>query len=360
MVDRKKILTVIGARPQFIKAAPVSMALKKSGRFREVLVHTGQHYDRNMSGVFFKEMGIPHPDYNLEAGSGTHAEQTGNIMQRLEPLLIKEKPAMVLIYGDTNSTLAAALTAAKLHIPVVHVEAGLRSFNMEMPEEINRIVADRLSSLLFAPTRTAVENLKREGIRCNVFKTGDVMYDAARIFSEKARKTSRVLENLRLKPGAYRLATVHRAENTDDKTRLRNILKALSVLGREMPLVFPVHPRTRKMIDRFGLAQHTQGLVLIEPAGFLDMVSLEAGAALILTDSGGVQKEAYFHRVPCVTLRNETEWVETVASGWNVLADVRDPGKILAVATAKRKNRLIHEYGNGKTAEFIVGKLCAA
>ena len=355
----KKILTVIGARPQFIKAAPVSKALREHGGFAEILVHTGQHYDANMSQVFFDELEIPAPHHNLDVGSGSHGEQTGEMLKRLEPLMVLEKPDVVLIYGDTNSTLAGALAAAKLHVPVAHVEAGLRSFNRNMPEEINRIVADHLSTLLFCPTKTAIANLNKEGIAKNVFATGDVMYDVALMFSQKAKRNSTILSTLHLKPGEFALVTVHRAENTDDKDRLTNIFTALDTLTDDCAVVFPLHPRTKKMINSFGLDRLLKKVNMIEPAGFLDMIRLESSASLIITDSGGVQKEAYFHRVPCVTLRDETEWVETVEAGWN-----RIPGDMTKESILKTvrkmtlpgvKRKTIKEYGDGKAAVKIVG-----
>lgn len=357
----KKILTVIGARPQFIKAAPVSKALREHGGFKEILVHTGQHYDANMSQVFFDELEITLPHHNLEVGSGGHGEQTGEMLKRLEPLLVSEKPDVVLIYGDTNSTLAGALAASKLHVPVAHVEAGLRSFNRNMPEELNRIVADHLSTLLFCPTKTAIANLKKEGLAKNVFKTGDVMYDVAIMFSEKAKRNSTILSALRLKPGEFILVTIHRPENTDDKTRLTSIFTVLDALTNDCAIVFPMHPRTKKMAESFGLAHLLSKVKVIEPTGFLDMIRLESNASLIITDSGGVQKEAYFHRVPCVTLRDETEWVETVEAGWNRMPGEMTKGSILgtvremALPGAKRKT--IREYGDGKAAEKIAGTI---
>ena len=354
----KKILTVIGARPQFIKAAPVSKTLKEHGGFKELLVHTGQHYDANMSQVFFDELEMPAPRHNLNVGSGGHGEQTGEMLKRLEPLMVSERPDLVLVYGDTNSTLAGALAAAKLHVPVAHVEAGLRSFNRNMPEEINRVVADHLSSLLFCPTKTAIANLKKEGILKNAFNTGDVMYDVALMFSKKANRKSGALLRLGLQPQHYVLATVHRPENTDDKARLTAILAALEALAKDRAVVFPMHPRTKKMVHSFGLDRLLKKTTVIEPAGFLDMIRLESGASLIVTDSGGVQKEAYFYRVPCITLRNETEWVETVEAGWNKIPSSLTKESILktvrrmALPGAKRK--IIKEYGDGHAVEKIV------
>ncbi|MFP4522104.1 MAG: non-hydrolyzing UDP-N-acetylglucosamine 2-epimerase [Fibrobacterota bacterium] len=351
---KKKILTIIGARPQFVKAAPFSKAVKENGKFTELLVHTGQHYDFEMSQVFFDEMGIPAPAYNLECGGGTHAVMTAEIMKKLEPLMISEKPDAVLVYGDTNSTIAGALVASKLHIPIVHVEAGLRSFNRRMPEEINRIVADRLSSVLFCPTGTAVKHLKAEGITKNVFHTGDIMYDAAIQSAEAASKRSAILKDLGVKEKQYALITVHRAENTDSPQRLENILKALTDIKKDLDLVFPVHPRTVKCAEVAGLTGLLENLGPVKPVGFLDMVMLEKNASLIITDSGGIQKEAFFHGVPCLTLRTETEWTETVDAGWNVLADTADIENIEKAMAYDYKKREITEYGRGDAAVKMV------
>ena len=357
----KKIITVVGARPQFVKEAPVSKALKESHKYLEVIVHTGQHYDNNMSASFFEELAMQPPDYNLGVGSASQALQTGEIMKRLEPVLKEESPELVIVYGDTNSTLAAALTASKLHIPVAHVEAGLRSFNREMPEEINRVVADHVATFLFCPTTTAVQNLEKEGITDNVFNTGDVMYDATLQFSQEAEEKSSILRDLRLEKEEYILATVHRAENTDNRQRLFNIFSALKDLTREISVVVPLHPRTRKMLLHFMLEDLLDGIKIQEPVGFLDMVSLESNARLIATDSGGVQKEAYFHQVPCVTLRDETEWVETVAAHWNVLANVETVEGITETVRASiafsgvRPD--IYEYGDGRASQKIVRAL---
>ncbi len=317
----------------------------------EVLVHTGQHYDGNMSAVFFDELGIPEPDVNLGIGSGRHGAQTGAMLTGIEDVLLEEQPDWVLVYGDTNSTLAGALAAAKLHIPVAHVEAGLRSFNRAMPEEINRVIADHLSDLLLCPSQTAVDNLVAEGITRGVHLVGDVMADALAFAVERAQNHSDVLERLGLAEGHYLLATVHRAENTDDATRLRNILAVFDALDE--PVIFPVHPRTRQAINILGYspAPHVQ---LIEPVGYLDMVMLEQSARLILTDSGGIQKEAYWLGVPCVTLRDETEWVETVEAGWNVIVGA-DRMRIVQVARSFTPP-LAHPslYGDGETARRCV------
>lgn len=326
-----KIVTIVGARPQFIKAAAVSRVLRR--QIREVLVHTGQHYDGNMSQVFFEELEIPPPDCNLGIGSGEHGAQTGAILAAVEKVLLKEKPDRVLVYGDTNSTLAGALAAAKLHVPVAHVEAGLRSFNRRMPEEINRVLTDHVADLLFCPSQTAVDHLAAEGIRAGVHRVGDVMYEALMHAGRLAERNSRALERLQLAPGAYALATIHRAENTDDPARLGRLVAALQEVARTLPVVFPVHPRTRRRLPDLAPGR---GLHLVEPLGYLDMARLETRAALILTDSGGIQKEAYWLRVPCITLREETEWVETVQQGWNVLAGA-DPERIVRCAQAAQR-----------------------
>lgn len=360
-----RILTVVGARPQFIKAAAFSRAVAEwteggeRPRVVERILHTGQHYDPEMSEVFFGEMGIPAPEVNLEVGSGSHGQTTACMLEGIEAELIANRPDWVLVYGDTNSTLAAALAACKLHIPVAHVEAGLRSFNMRMPEEVNRILTDRVSSLLFCPTHAAVEHLAREGVTAGVSHTGDIMADCARVFGELARKVSTVLDTHGLEEKGYVLSTVHRAENTDDPERLQGIFQALRKVAETTTVVLPLHPRTRSYLVRLGLDDMTRGIELIEPVGFLDMVRLEQGAQLILTDSGGVQKEAYFHRVPCVTLRDETEWVETVEAGWNQIVGA-DPEKILAACARAGSGEDIPEYGDGHAAELMLRTLVEA
>ncbi|HEV2424114.1 MAG TPA: UDP-N-acetylglucosamine 2-epimerase (non-hydrolyzing) [Terriglobia bacterium] len=346
-----KIATIVGARPQFVKAAVVSRPLRRLAR--EVLVHTGQHYDANMSDVFFAELEIPSPDYHLAVGSAPHGEQTGEMLKQIERVLLAEKPDSVLVYGDTNSTLAGALAAAKLHIPVAHVEAGLRSFNRRMPEEVNRVVTDHLSSLLFAPTDAAVFNLEREGLTAGVCHVGDVMYDAALHYLEQARKRSKVLERCQLRPGEYVLATLHRAENTDEPGRLRSIMSAFIEVSREAPVVFPVHPRTRRLID--ALPQVPGGsLLMIEPVSYFDMLQLESSARCIVTDSGGVQKEAFFFRVPCVTTRDESEWVETLETSWNTLAGADAARIVSAVRKASPGSSGAWPYGRGNSAQQIV------
>jgi UDP-GlcNAc3NAcA epimerase len=350
--ERVRIVSVIGARPQFVKAAPLSRALRGAGH-QEFLVHTGQHYEPNMSGLFFEELDIPKPDVNLSIGSGLHGAQTGAMLARLEEVLVKEKPERVLVYGDTNSTLAGALAAAKLHIPVAHVEAGLRSFNRAMPEELNRIIADHLSNILLCPSRTAVENLKQEGVTEGVHLVGDVMYDAVLQFSHQAEGRSHVLKNLELEPKRYLLATVHRAENTDDPERLKSILSAFSEITE--PVVFPVHPRTRKIIAEQASLSFPANVRAIEPVGYLDMLMLERQARMILTDSGGMQKEAYWLGVPCITLRDETEWVETVEAGWNVLVGANRSRIIEAVRSfGPVESSRPPVYGDGRVAELCV------
>lgn len=359
-----KIASIVGARPQFIKAAAVSRVLRATPEVQEVLVHTGQHYDENMSEIFFRELEIPEPDYNLGIGSGSHGAQTGRMLEAIEEVLLREQPDWVLVYGDTNSTLAGALAAVKIHIPVAHVEAGLRSFNRQMPEEINRVLTDHASDLLFAPTETAVENLHREGIPENrVYLVGDVMYDAAIYYAAKAERESRVLEQLNLKPKTYILATIHRAENTDVPARLQAIFKGIAIIAQEVPVVLPLHPRTRAALTREGILEGVTGDIrLIEPVGYLDMVMLEKNARLIVTDSGGVQKEAFFYGVPCLTLREETEWVELVERGWNRLVP---PWSWEAVAEGIRQalsaspGRPGQPYGDGQSACRIAEVLLA-
>jgi len=349
-----KIVTVIGARPQFIKAAIVSNYLRESDGVTEVLVHTGQHYDHAMSDVFFEELGLDRPRHSLDVSSASHGVQTARMLERLEPVLEAEKPDTVLVYGDTNSTLAGALTAAKLHIPVAHVEAGMRSFNRAMPEEINRVLTDHLAAQNLAPTQTAVENLAHEGITEGVNLVGDVMYDASVHFGAKAAESSRVLQDNDLSAAGYVLATLHRAENTDDPARLKAIVAALAQTAETRPVVLPLHPRTAKQVAALGMADALAGITVIEPVGYLDMQALEHGAMLVVTDSGGVQKEAFFHGVPCVTVRTETEWVELVACGWNRLADPADSAAISQAiadsAGAPPSERPGDLYGGGQAA----------
>jgi UDP-N-acetylglucosamine 2-epimerase len=352
-----KILTVVGARPQFIKAATVSRELRRN--HTEVLVHTGQHYDYEMSEVFFKELDIPAPDYNLEVGSGSHANQSGQMMIRLEQVVIKERPDKILVYGDTNSTLAGALVGSKLQIPVAHIEAGLRSFNKAMPEEINRILTDHVCDFLFTPTDAASRNLAREGINRGVYQVGDVMFDALLYNIGIAEKTSSILDRLRLQPRDYVLATIHRAANTDEKDRLEAIMNAVTRVG--MTVIMLLHPRTRDRLREFGLEgiMHDSGNVrIMEPVGYLDMLALEKNARVILTDSGGVQKEGYMLKVACITVREETEWVETVAAGWNTLVgESLDLIPELIQKTRTEPESHPDFYGDGTAAKRIAQTL---
>ena len=345
-----KIVTIVGARPQFIKIAAVSRKLRE--RHQEFLVHTGQHYDYEMSGAFFDGLELPQPDVNLGVGSGTHAAQTGAMLRGIEDVLLAEIPDCLLIYGDTNSTLAGALAASKLSIPVVHIEAGLRSYNRAMPEEINRVVADHLSELLLCPSQTAVANLALEGITRNVQLVGDVMLDALNWAKERSTGAAdALLGRLGLKQTQYLVVTLHRSENTDDKTQFRRILEALNSLDE--PVVFPVHPRARKIIDGTDF-QPKLNLHLIDPIGYLEMVALVGSARLVLTDSGGLQKEAYWLGVPCLTMRNETEWIETVQTGWNVLVGP-DPERIVrTVSSFVPPSARPPLYGDGAAAEKCV------
>lgn len=348
----KKVLTIIGARPQFIKAAAVSRALAGRG-LKETIVHTGQHFDSNMSEVFFDELEIPRPAANLGIGGGTHGQNTGRMIEAIEKVLVDLRPDWVLVYGDTDSTLSGALAAVKLHIPVAHVEAGLRSFNRKMPEEINRVVCDHVSSVLFAPTELAVSHLASEGIAGDcVHCVGDVMFDAALYFAEKAEKSSEVLGICSLVSKSYVLATVHRAENTDDALRLSAIFEGLGAVDSEV--VLPLHPRTRRKLSEFQVSI-PRNVKLIEPVGYLDMVMLEKQAAVIATDSGGVQKEAFFYGVPCVTLRDETEWRELVDAGWNRVVSPQS-GEVIAAAikgSRDSRGRDIRPYGDGHAGEAI-------
>lgn len=336
-----KIASIVGARPNFIKLAPVSREIRK--KMEEVIIHTGQHYDYEMDRIFFQELGIPDPDYHLGIGSGTHGRQTGEMLKVIEEILLKESPDIALVFGDTNTTLAGALAAAKLHIPVAHVEAGLRSFNKKMPEEVNRVLVDHCSDFLFCPTKTAVENLHNESIVDGVSLTGDVMLDILQECIHIAEKSSKILEELDLQPKEYFLATVHRAENTDDPERLKSIVEALTNIGK---VIFPCHPRTRKRLEEMHLWEELdKNIRVIMPVGYLDMLLLEKNAQKILTDSGGVQKEAYMLQTPCITMRDDTEWVETLEDGWNFLVGA-DKNTIIKYA---------HEYISNREQRNVFG-----
>ncbi len=357
-----RVITVVGARPQFIKAAAVSREVRASfyDQIEEKIIHTGQHFDENMSQVFFDELAIPKPHYQFNISGLTHGVMTGKMLESIEAILLKEKPDWVMVYGDTNSTLAGALAAAKLHIPVAHIEAGLRSFNMRMPEEINRILSDRVSSQLYCPTDSAVSNLAAEGITRGVQNVGDVMYDVALYYKARARAESKIQQKLKILPGSYVLTTCHRAENTDDRYRLSEILRGLTSTAKKMPVILPLHPRTRKLIQDFQLENLLTSLIVTDPLPFLDMVALEQDAALIITDSGGVQKEAFFYDVPCITMRDETEWVETVSLGWNKLVGAKAVNITKAVdqyLNEKPKLTLSKPYGDGNASNIILNCL---
>lgn len=343
-----KILTVIGARPQFIKAAAVSRSIAARNDLREVMVHTGQHFDSDMSDVFFEELDIPKPDHYLGVNGGGHGQMTGRMLEQLESVMIEENPDWVLVYGDTNSTIAGALAAAKLLIPVAHVEAGLRSFNRAMPEEINRVMTDHISRLLFCPTQASVTNLQNEGITEGAHHVGDVMYDATLHAAERASETSTILTDLGLEGADFTLATLHRAENTNTAENLSAALAFLKQRAAERTVVLPLHPRTKQAAERFGL--NFDGLKVISPVGYLDMARLLSGCCEVMTDSGGVQKEAYFHRKPCVTLRDETEWVETIEAGWNRLWKGPDYSP----------QSEINDYGVGQASGTIIDRLMGA
>lgn len=353
-----KILTIVGARPQFIKAAAVSRAVRSfGGKVEEIIVHTGQHFDANMSDVFFSEMDIPKPKYNLDIHGVCHGAMTGRMLEGVEEIIINEKPDWVLIYGDTNSTLAGALAAAKLHVKVAHVEAGLRSFNMKMPEEINRILADRISTILLCPTETAISNLKKEGydnFQTQVLMTGDVMLDAARFYEKQAETMAEVAKTI--KYPRFALSTIHRAENTDDIERLKEIALALNELHKTLPVVLPVHPRTAKKLIDHGVKLDVH---ILEPVGYFDMISLLSRCELVLTDSGGLQKEAYFFEKPCVTFRDETEWVELVEVGANKVVGANKNSIVKAAEDYLQNKPSFTQklYGDGKASEKIIESL---
>lgn len=352
-----KIVTVIGARPQFIKAAVVSRAIANTEEVEEVIVHTGQHFDSNMSDIFFEEMAIPRPQYNLNINGLGHGAMTGQMLEKIEEVLLREAPDWVLVYGDTNSTIAGALAAKKLHIKVAHVEAGLRSFNIDMPEEVNRILTDRISDVLFCPTETAMRNLEKEGyenLNCEVRMVGDVMQDAALFYADRAKKPENEI------PSHFALCTVHRAENTDDSKRLKGIFDALEVISETTPVVLPLHPRTKAKLSASGYDFDNSKIHFIEPVGYLEMVWLLSHCQFVLTDSGGLQKEAYFFSKPCITMRDETEWIELVEHGFNKLTGA-DTTRIIELANRMTKNCNLdfskRLYGNGNAGEIIVNNL---
>lgn len=363
-----KLITVVGARPQFIKAAAVSRAIAEHNKtngfaIQESILHTGQHYDEQMSAVFFSQLDIPQPLFNLGIVEKNHGAMTGRMLAEIEKVLLSEQPDMLLVYGDTNSTLAGALAAAKLHLPVIHVEAGLRSFNMRMPEEVNRVLTDRVSSMLLCPTDTAVRNLEAEGITDGVYNVGDVMYDVTKYYRGRAKEKFS-LNAWGLVEQEYLLCTIHRAENTDEPEKLAEIFSALQAISAQIKVVIPLHPRTRNLLHVHGLDDYLSTLQVVEPVSYLQMISLESSARIIVTDSGGMQKEAFFHRVPCVTIRDQTEWVETIGAGWNRLCQ-SNKAKIVSVVMEILSNdeirlpkkELLYPYGDGKAALAIVDLL---
>jgi UDP-GlcNAc3NAcA epimerase len=352
----KKIVSIVGARPQFVKAAVLSRLFRNEDSIDEVLVHTGQHYDASMSDVFFEEMEIPKPKYNLEVSSLSHGTMTGRMLEKIEEVLVKEKPDLVLVYGDTNSTLAGALAAKKMHIPLAHVEAGLRSFDMEMPEEVNRIITDRISSVLFAPTFNAIKNLQKEGydaFDCKIVLSGDIMQDAAVYYASKSSEKSKLPSDL---PEKFILGTLHRAENTDNYQRLKSIVESLNEINREIPIVLPLHPRTKKMLEASDLKLDVH---VLDPVGYFEMIELLKKCEMVMTDSGGLQKEAYFFKKPCLTLRDQTEWIELVKNGFNKIVGA-DKKQIIAgyremIKAAPDYSKDL--YGGGKAGEKILAFL---
>ena len=346
-----KILTIVGARPQFVKAATLSRIIRENADVREVIVHTGQHYDKNMSDIFFKELDIPLPDYNLEVGSGNHGKQTGLMIQKIEEVVVKENPDWVLVYGDTNSTIAGALAATKLHVKVAHVEAGLRSFNRKMPEEINRIATDSISDILFAPTKNALKQLTREGQEQRAVFSGDVMYDSVLFYHQKIKNNKASIKMPGL-PSDFYLATVHRAENTDDHEKLAGIFTAFSLLDKKV--IFPAHPRVRKYLKNLIIPEN---ILFIDPVGYLQMLILIDLSSKVFTDSGGLQKECYFLKKQCITLRNETEWIETLHNNWNILAGT-NPEKIISASKTKlQSDDQKKSFGEGDAAQTILNHL---
>ncbi|SFH52588.1 UDP-GlcNAc3NAcA epimerase [Priestia megaterium] len=352
-----KVLTVIGARPQFIKACMLSNAFSSESTIQEIIVHTGQHYDENMSNVFLEQLKLPKPQYFLKTGSDTHGKQTAKMLSKLEDIMMAEEPDIVLVYGDTNSTLAGSLAASKLHIPIAHVEAGLRSYNKKMPEEINRVLTDHLSTWLFCPSDTAVKNLENEGLRQGVYQTGDIMYDAVLYYKNLALQKSTILSDLNIIPKTYYLATVHRAENTDNPQRLTAILEAFRQINEIV--LFPLHPRTKNKIKQWNLENliSSSNIKIVDPLDYFDMLAVESQAKIILTDSGGVQKEAYMLGIPCITLRDETEWIETVDSGWNYLTGANMEKILEAVRIISVPKIHPPLFGDGETSKLICKNL---
>ena len=359
-MTKLKVVTILGVRPQFIKAAAISRAIKEyyNDQIQEIIVHTGQHFDANMSESFFVQLNIPKPDYNLEISGGTHGEMTGHMLSSIEKVLLKEKPDWVIVYGDTNSTMAGSLAASKLHIPIAHIEAGLRSFNKKMPEEVNRVLTDHVSTLLFCPTDAAIANLDNEGIKEGVINVGDVMYDVSLYYQKNSDNNVRILNQLNVKKGEYGLVTCHRQENTDSPERLKNIMMALSEINEKMPVILPLHPRTKKIIKEQNLETYLENVIVTEPLSFLDMMALEKNARVIITDSGGVQKEAYFCNVPCVTMRDETEWVETIEHGYNQLVGA-DKDKIVKASFSAKlpTEKKQSPYGDGESSKKILNEI---
>ncbi len=376
-----KIVTIIGARPQIIKAAALSRAIstKFQNSITEIIVHTGQHYDENMSNVFFTELNIPHPNYNLNVGSGSHGKQTAKMIEGIEEILIKEKPNAIVLYGDTNSTLAGGIAASKIHVPIVHIEAGLRSFNKAMPEEVNRILCDHISTLLFSPTITGYNNLLKEGFKENnnapynannpkIYHCGDVMYDNSLHFSSLANTNTSIISKLNLIPNQFILATIHRNNNTDEPLRLNALFESLHYISEKnnLKVVLPLHPRTANLLDKnlnvdlLKKIKSNNNFIITEPASFLEMIALEKNCKLVMTDSGGVQKEAFYFEKPCIILRPETEWIELVECGTAIIADADKEKIISAYNTLTSKNNLEYPklYGNGKAAEFICDEMC--
>lgn len=353
-----KIATILGARPQFIKASALSREISKNSKVEELIVHTGQHFDSNMSDIFFNQLKIPQPGYNLEIHGLNHGSMTGRMMEGIEKILLEYKPHFVIVYGDTNSTLAGSLVAKKLHIPLAHVEAGLRSYNLKMPEEINRILTDRISDVLFCPTAKAVANLNVEGFEnynCEILNTGDIMFDVALHYSKKAIKP-----NFKL-PDTYILATIHREENTNSKEKLAEIIKGFEIIGQDTPLILPLHPRTKKMLKLFDITLNESVIYVINPVSYLEMVYLIKNCEIVVTDSGGLQKEAYFFQKNCVTIRNETEWVELVDAGYNVLSPVKKDKIIINIKEMLNRKKTFKEsfYGNGDSSKKILNAILA-